>query len=382
MVGALVAFAASVSGAAQPTSDEKDLAAWIEGEWGAARELPASAADCVLTYQAWTYNTADPAAIAALEREVAGHPEHPRRFELENMLRRRQNGPDTLRCKLWWGDAKLWRLNTSISYLPEMPYADCAVGPEGAWMLGTTQLTIIDPAGGNAGNYDAVLPNAGFQSYVNLAFHGGFDRYKGACQPGASALADDGRWSMEAASKNGAVALVYRGRWRADLHRGFVDSIECVKAVVPSAIGERWEFADWELLPAPSVYAARTVKHFEPRADKPRAAWQLLDCVRVDREKIEEAAAVPRADGVDIERGKLTYTRVFDARTYADLPIATVSGPVLDLGEGRGTESGQSVARVFGWVLAGGLIIVLIILKSRSRNGTLGKSTSNVEGVP
>ncbi len=377
----LAVLTASVAYAAQPAS--VNLTDWIAREWKVARQLPPSAADCVLTYQTFTYATADPATIAALEREVAGHPEHPRRFELENLKRRLANGGDTLKVKLWWGDAKLWRLSTTIPYLPEMPYSDTAVCPDGAWILTPVQLTIIDPAGGNVGNYDAVLPNAGFQSYVNLALHGGFDLYEGACKPGTPTLADDGTWRIDAASPDGAIVLAYKGHWLADLERGFVDSVECVKAIEPTAVGERWVFADWQLLPALNDYAARTVNHFAPREQKPQALWKLIDCERTERAKIEEAAAVPRADGVDIDRGNVTYTRVFDSRVGRDLPVAAVTGPVLNIDSARSDMKGErSLTRVLGWILAGSLVVILIILKSRAQKGALGRPSSNTKGAP
>lgn len=364
--------------ATQPTNGE--LGEWVVSDWRSARQVPTTTLGYVLTYETSTYPTADLAAIAELEREVAGRPEHPRRNELEGHKRRLEKGSDKLTMTLSWSHDKLWRLSTTIPYVPTLPYSDCAIGPEAAWMLTPVQLTIMESTGGNAANYDAALQNPSFRSYVNLAFHGGFDLFEGACQPKSWQFIDDEKWRMEATSTDGSVVLEYHGTWRSDVKRGFIDSAECTRSPENSAIGERWVFADWQLLPAVNRFAAHTVSNYKPSSSTPRASWRLLGCETVTRQQVEQAAAVPRADGVDVERGPLTYTRVYDARVNRGMPIAAVTGPALKIDLAADSDRSSSVARVFGWITAVSLAVVLVVLKYRSRTSSRHGSHPHAKG--
>jgi hypothetical protein len=120
------------------TPDDADLAAWFKNTWADAVEhrIPSG-----FKYE-WTISAAetiDHGRITALDAEVAGKPEHPRRAEL-TMLKRLAHEPLVV-TKVLWTINDEFRVNRTSSWRDE-GYFDQAVRHDVAWGCGSSgQLT-------------------------------------------------------------------------------------------------------------------------------------------------------------------------------------------------------------------------------------------------
>src|ERR1051326_6110885 len=76
--------------ASEPTKER--VLAWVQGEWARADSVLAIPGQA-FRYTVTTYTGLSPSTIADLRAQVAGHPDHPKKAELEAAEKELRDGP-------------------------------------------------------------------------------------------------------------------------------------------------------------------------------------------------------------------------------------------------------------------------------------------------
>jgi len=87
----------------------------------------------------------------------------------------------------------------------------------------------------------------------------------------------------------------------------------------------------------------------------------------IGTEEFEAVTRTPDFDGSDAVRGRVTFTQVTDFREGTpSYEIKTAEGAVQALNvEDTPVGHGRSVLRTTGWVVAGSLVVLLVLLRLR-----------------
>lgn len=90
---------------------------------------------------------------AALEAEIAGKPEHPRRYEFIEMDRRLRNGGDATTAKLWKFSDDQWRISEDRPFVERYQWSEAARRGDAGWRMVEVNLNLMSAANPQRG-YD------------------------------------------------------------------------------------------------------------------------------------------------------------------------------------------------------------------------------------
>lgn len=362
-----IAVFTTVQAAAQPVStDDMQIGtlAWFEQEWDRANEYPL-ARNIVVSYSVEMPTEIDAQGLSQLRRDVEGKPDHPDRIRLLIEERRHANGSDINHCEVWSQGTGRWRYNTNHPYLSEGSYFDAASTEKVIWGLANQQLTILDPDETPPPGRDFGSLESQFRWHLAAMLHGlvGSGGRADSMHPTESSI-DGDRWTAQAQKEDGTFAVKYRGRYIASEQRIEIDDRTVVHASNESFIGNRAVFSEWLFDDVLKRHVARKVAYLEP-SGRPSRIFTFHDARTTTDAEFRKVTGLPQLSKPDPIRGQITVPSIVDLRprheqityvaengvtTVEPLPASLRSGPPRSL-------------RVVGWVLAGSLIVLFLVLR-------------------
>jgi len=328
---------------------------WIDQQASSGADYGESRFEIV--YQRRLYPATSAAQVAALEREVAGKPDHPLHGQLETAKRRLEK-PDEIVVHVHWESPVSWRLSTTYKYEDkELPYADFAVTADGAWALTAQQLTIVDPKSFPP-NQDYLSLVTEFETVAQDILFGGLSLPKRLGLTRGPVVMNGDKW--ECTFSNPDRTYTFRGTWDETAARGFVTSYRLVRGPDPAFVGTERVMSGWARH-GDLWIAADAIEH---RPDgRPTASTKFVSIRPLTKSDFQTATATPKVDGADVLRGPVTVARVYDlrpGRMEASFPTDPERAPVsLE-------EPGETTSlRRAGWVTAGVLVLVFAGLIGR-----------------
>ncbi len=297
------------------------------------------------------------AELAAVQKEVEGKPDHPKRFELQaEILRVKNNGERTI-YTVWRNDANNWRVNSDSPEQPDIRFNDVYAGPDLAWQMNPRQLTVIDPREGWPHEYELnTYLNAPLKYFLDLSA-GGLARPKVAEARLKDVSLQGTSWSCIVEQPN--YALRVAGTWNEQLQRGFVSDTTVVKSTrQPDSVGRKRTFGTWNESSIPGLWIASKVTESNSNG----RVFSEAQVEEIRPQKGNELAGLkqlPDPAGSDPIRGQITFFNVRDYRpgvgkeTY---PRHVGAAPtVLEINP-KETDR----LRTVGWVVLGLLVVGLI----------------------
>lgn len=272
---------------------------------------------------------------------------------------------------LWAWGPKEWRLSEDFE---DASTIDIVWTPASAWCLGGIQLTVSDPSNLPTGQPMQSVENT-FCRTLNLLMNGGLRIFPRETLVIDAVSVSNDTWSAQAHIGE-AASLHLDGVWDPDNKRGQFTQTTINQPEDSPPHDPRlavWKFAEWRPIPAPDervIWTASRAERFSNGATTPDQRVVLESSRLFDRARFDALTAVPTQDGEDAIRGKSKYTQVYDYRPNVLMATRTQPGGEqqmirpLSLGQPDSNSSIWS-KRLFGWAVAGALLVILLVLRWR-----------------
>jgi|GEM_PF-3524633 len=378
VIVAVTAFPATL-GAQVPVAEVEK---WIDSEIAGANGL-SSLPLVRVELRTLAHSELDSNQVAALDSEVAGKGDHPKRAYLETM-KRRLGEPDETLLQIVWRAPGEWRVCRTDRFLKvdlqPAPigrpvngvypagtpwtaarrgvewYFDCCMRREHLWKLSPESLAHTTPAAGfPAGEGVEGWGKAG-EALADRHLSGGVTLWR---EPGPrrwGAVAVNGlKWTCVIGTEG--FRSRYSGRWSVVEARGFVDE---VRPMGENPTVDRYALKDWRKfdLDGRGVWCARFVEALGLDG-RVRTRSEVVVLEPLTDQAFEGLTRLPDASRPDPVRGELTFRVVEDfsdprVRRTSEAGLPSV---VADLGASAG---GAARIRHLGWVALGALVVVLI----------------------
>lgn len=334
---------------------------WFKSEWRAAESVSLPR-ETFLHYSLVLPVEGDASDLAALAKRIEGRPDHPDRRHYEALRRQLEHGPRTVTYRLWYKDARRWRLAADYSEGEVIPYVDVAINGDNAWQMTPRALRLIDPdrppESLDPSARLTAAPNH-YRAWITWRFGPGpLD-----LQPVASRLVGN-RWEATVRSSDGSREFRYLGTVQDG--RIHPDRIVMVRADDrPGLANAETRFTDWEY----SAFADRWIPASITSVSAEHHQEQILHELRPLRPgEWEPVVATPTLDGEDPLRGPTTFVSVFDHRPGANhAETINEDGSVVrsPIPETPTTGPRSRRLQTVGWFLAGAIAAWLIFLRLR-----------------
>ncbi len=372
---------------AQNQPSVASVEAWLDAEISGKNAF-GSFASVRMALRTHSYAEFTAGQLSAMEAEVGGKPDHPKRMIVE-ATKRRLTAPDETVLLAFWRAPNHWRICRTDRFLkvdlPPAPvgnpvngtypadtkwtaprtgvewYLDCCQGRDYQWKLSPESLAFTTP--------DAGFPAAQGVEGWWLAFTSHADRHL----TGGLAV-----WAEREPRRLGPVNLRgfdwacdvgtttfqsrYSGRWDAAANRGFVEEIrpQGDKSPVGRYVMEKWAVRTIE---SKEVWCAENVRSYS-RDGQLRTLSSLTELDVLSDEVFEQVTQLPDAARADPIRGEVTIRTVDDfgdpevrrSRTLGQPPVLADTGP---------RTAGGETLRILGWVILGVLGVLLVIIRMR-----------------
>lgn len=337
--------------------------AWFKAQWDAAArvEIPQNV---YIEYEVISPVVGGEGEIEQLRQIVEGKPDHPLRQRYESLQWQAEHGPPRIRHRLWYGDAKHWRLCHDFHQPSPLRYRDVAVRGREAWQLTERSLSLVDssrpPADRDPENVLSSLPIF-LQTWM---FPGMTASSPLNFQPQSAAVAED-TWAGTTRSAAGDRVVELRGR--VVNGRVQVEGSTMIQSLDrPEWTGWTSRFSDWAYDECLEHWVARS--HASAGPDGTPGQVETLIQIRALREsELAVLLETPTPAGRDAVRGPSTFTAINDFRT----------GVRTDLGEAGATESPipawtqrrspPAWLRPVGWLTAIGIVVALVWVRVRCK---------------
>ncbi len=308
-----------------------------------------------------------PAALAALRARVANRPEHPERRDLVKFEARLRGEVERVRVRLWrWNGG--WRISrdpigSSASTAPS--FWDFVSTERDAWHLTTHTLTVFDARAGDHAveqHRSAISDSAMSLVLFGNLFAGGTVGHGLTLEP----VLDDatGIWRVTSTAKvnEGSIRYAAEGRWDQSAERGWfvrssLDQLDAHGAVVS---GTSYTAEDWRYVDAIDLTLAAVVTERD-HTGAARTRHTLASTTPFTSAEFGALTRTPEVHTEDPVRGRVTFTSVMDHRGGATLPAHI--GIAVPAERPPGGVSGMRIA---GWVTAAGLVILIVVLRTRA----------------
>jgi hypothetical protein len=304
------------------------------------------------------------AELAEMKARVEGKPYHPDRSLLETYERRKSaTTPDAIECQVWrwrgeWRNSRLWRY-------PHDQYTDFAWSRDGAWQLSEGMLVVVPPDAKSEDAQAIAVDSSGATLEMSMFISAGLISAPALGISLEPRLVSSERWVAEDSrrDKDSDCRLRAEGRWLGE-GRGTVD--RCVvevrrpadaKPVIEACVAENWQNQ-----PLVGHMLASVVTQYNTLG-QPEKRYVLTEVQRFTETTFRDLVRVPRLDREDPIRGKTTFTSLRDLRPDADAFWASqglaVSSRLTD------EQERMNWLRAGGWILAGILVVMLVLLRAR-----------------
>ena len=318
------------------------------------------------------FNVLGPAEVETLREAVKGHPEHPRRFELEATEKQIRDGKIRLTFRLFADGSGLqerWRYNRGEG----ATFVDSVFTPDDSWQLSAQSIALFDPAVVKVGADSQQAPQAGqrvFRSQIAGMLFGNLDLVTTrGLTPEPPTVSGD-RWSIVCRKKYGNDAearYTYEGRWSPADSRGFVESIKYFETGITQS-GTTFTFADWKKNEPLGRWIAQAILRKDASGVRSREiVFNSIDPLPPGG--FEAVVALPKLGSTDSVRG------VVVANTFVD--FAKNKRIIVDsdgsLSESKITDDviateGPARWTIVGWLLLGALVLTVVIVRFRNRS--------------
>lgn len=348
--------------AASPS--EATVMEWVKAEWARSADplaLPGMQID-IDTIE--NYPPVDPAKLEAMRREVEGHPDHPKRWEIQQIEHEAATSGKIGKNSLWLWSTNNWRANSTS---PLGSFFDVVVTPDVAWQLNPTQLQIYDPGATRPGQDPAAFRFT-WANLICVLHFGGFNGDTPVSLAPVSVHKVGDRWSMEAKGSNGLI-IKYLLKWDATNNRAFVEEyFDSIPSDTTHDEDRRVVLSDWKKIgPKGLWFASRatftTTQGFTSRIMN---LSQISEC---SNEQFAALTAVPTPAGTDPARGTPTFKSVYDYRpnvaratelhgdTQRDFAIAPIQRP-----------TSATTWRLYGWAVLAIAVVCLVSIRYARRS--------------
>ncbi|MDX2119076.1 MAG: hypothetical protein SFY96_12925 [Planctomycetota bacterium] len=318
---AVWAVSAPLGSSAALADDAADAEAWVRSTFASSREFALKDVKIEWTVEDYAVPSAD--ELARMRQEVAGHPAHPSRKQLEIYERRIKSGPDKNVYAAWFSKDGWARINQSYGV---GEYIDVVIGPDTAWeLVGGTLLNVFDPKNWPEGRkLGPIVPN------IKLEL-GGFTLGGLSIRAGSAPLVlrdfsfgKDSRWRVVGVNTEHKLKIAYEGLWQTLEKSGFCDAAEVLESgPSPKDRGRRWEFVDWNRYEATNATVCSSGEEFTPTGKTVRK-WRLdsiAPCAAGELSKVMRAPTL--GEKSDAVRGALALAAVHDFSSGSEAVLLT-----------------------------------------------------------
>ncbi len=352
-------FAASRVEAAPPD----DIKAWLSKQIEEASSNFGGRA-FKIQYRVESQEKLDAGELARLREKLKNLPEHPERARLRHLEQLEKYGPEVRKQTVWFRDGEM-RVNREAGNDPSSKYFDFVSLKDSGWKMTPDQMFVLGEAEKRPPGHTLVSAASSITFEVS-DFVCLWARSVKVDDKTTVAMETDSRWiaSIEHETPVGPRLFVLHGSWSNESRTGQVTESEVIdprsKQVLAKSSASEFRASD--------VFS-REVAHLVTNEEGGRGTNRLvLESVSpLGTEEFEVVTRTPAFDGADAVRGKVTFTQVTDFREGApSYEIKTAEGAVQSLSvEDTPVGHGRSVLRTTGWVVAGSLVVLLVLLRLR-----------------
>jgi hypothetical protein len=343
---------------AQSPDAESAVRSWFTASRAAARQIHFGA-PVVVEYRIEFPNIVDDATLAKWRKDVEGKPFHPLRPEIEAADRRKTNGPDVERYRLWWKSNQEWRLCTDTA----SGYLDSVSSSRERWQLqNSSTLTLFDSAGPAdplVNSFNICKDDLSFILYQGLQL--------GPPEPlDLRIKVGPSDWEATFRSSNDWTWTL-KGTWRRDDSWGLVTSIQERNpgSSTPTLVAE---LRGHRQIPELGAWIAASV---DCKYGNTSRQLRFVSATKADNDAVRAVLVAPDAlalnGSTDVIRGSVLPTRLNDYRTGHDTamllsPERTVMARDSLPRSGASSSSTQRL-QLIGWIGAAALTAGLIAVR-------------------
>jgi len=367
---ALTSFALACQASAQPTPNV--VREWLAGELERAREIDPIDyfRGLELEHVVESHETPSPNELARMRRAVEGHPDHPDRQRLAVFERRRHEGPDISRRRLFLGSQDRWRWCTGPT---EGAWMDYCFSGRTAWLLSDGSLSIFSRGRGFPPQQDLSNELQLIRTYLAKHVFRGIDEIASADVSIESVTIDEGSWRAGVHVQDFDSTILFEGRWDSGREAGIIDRMTLVSVpAAPELEGASHVFSGSVETPGDSggwPEIARSVQTLFPdgRVDE---VWILESLAPVSESRLTELLRLPEHGQHDAVRGTLQFADRTDWRS-GDVRLTeyTRSGKAT-----TGALSWQQnrTAKVMAIAVACCVVVLIVVIAWRKQQAVSG----------
>lgn len=317
-----------------------------------------------IQYRVESQEKLDAGELARLREKLKNLPEHPERARLRHLEELEKYGPEIRKQTVWFRDGEM-RVNREAGADPASKYFDFVSLKDSGWKMTPDQMFLLGEAEKRPPGHTLVSAASSI-TFEICDFVCLWARSLKVDDKMTVAMESDGRWvaSFERETPAGPRLFVLHGSWSDESRTGQVTRGEVIdprsKRVLSKSSASEFRASD--------VFS-REVAHLVTNEEGGRGTNRLvLESVSpLGAEEFEAVTRTPAFDGADAVRGKVTFTQVTDFREgVPSYEIKTAEGAVQSLSvEDTLVGHGRSVLRTTGWVVAGSLVVLLVLLRLR-----------------
>lgn len=302
------------------------------------------------------------AQLVALGREIEGKPDHPRRAEFEREVGRRDHGPDLRAVRFWFAPGIGWRESRTMTSGGQETYLDTASTDEYTWIMSPKIMSAIDTKGARpkGRNYETAIQTVVVE--VGLFTDRGLSYLRGGAAKIKRVSGDALSWKADAKFDRTNIEIEVAGT--VSNGRFVINAIRTVAPNPDYADAGGYRFGG-EVEIVKGIVGSRSIEALDA-SGKVLRTLEWVDRAPVSEDEVRRVLAVPRFDGEDPVRGRVTYEKESDFRaseqreTIRRGPDQYVERPLSS-----GADSGATL-RYAGWTILGALVIVWIVLRRRA----------------
>ena len=346
--------------------DESALRRWLDARLEEAEGfagLPGLRFDCVVRIPPPVELSA--AEIAAIEAEVAGKPDHPKRSLLESHREGQKAAGAGAKTTIWLHSDAVWRWNREVQ---AGEYFDTGRLDDDQWRLAPTQIAIhsVSAPALRAGEGTLEGVRAGAEWLVRVILHAGFGGRGTPPYTVQSVSVDATTWTADLRAEPGIATWVVGGF---ESGEPVIRRVEYRASPLPQWVGGRAEFGGWRYDEA----VKRVIPSWAAQYFGGGKLFRRVDEVRfaaVDPAQVRALCAVPSVVKGDMLRGALDRVRAVNdwrpGRMGKDL---LASGQVQERVPLPDPRAPETAWRWIGWTVGGGLLLGVIVRRIVLRAG-------------
>ncbi len=335
---------------------------WFEAQWEAAArvEIPENS---YIEYEVVSPIAGDEGEIEQLRRIVEGKPDHPLRERYESLQWQAEHGPPRIRYRLWYGDAKHWRLSHDFHQPSPLQYRDVAVRGRESWQLTERSLSLVDSSRPPVDRDPESVLRSVPVFLQNWMFPGSAVSTPLGFTPESAQIIED-KWIGTIRSSTGERIFELRGHVVGG--RVQVESSTAVQSLdEPRWAGWSSTFSDWAFEEFLGRWVARTRSTTGPDGT-PGQSETLIQIRPLNEGELATLLTTPTVAGEDQLRGKSTFTAINDFRTGVRTDLSEAGAPKSLLPEWTQKKSPPTWLRPVGWATAVGIVVALVWVRVRS----------------